>query len=225
MVKHDRHLESGAVGHKPEERRDDVKLRRRGNRPMRADARRNVARLLQTAAAVFLAEGLDVPLQRIAETAGIGIGTVYRHFPHRSALIEAVFGPEVDACADAASVLTAKHEPSEALALWVERYVDFLTSKRGLATVLRSKEAAFATMPADFGKRLRPALQTLLEGAIAAGDVCPGIEPNDLLRAITLLCTPARDDPSYARRMTALLLDGLQLRAGSRKGKRNCDGD
>ena len=224
-IKRDRLFESGAVGHEPEESRDDLVLRRRGSRPMRADARRSVARLLQTAEAVFLAEGIDVPLQRIAEGAGVGIGTVYRHFPHRTALIEAVFGPEVDACADAASALVAEHEPSEALALWAERYVDLLTSKRGLATALHTEESAFEAMSANFRKRLRPALQTLLEGAVAAGDVSSDIEPNDLLRAIALFCTPTRDDPSYARRMTALVLDGLRLRAESRKAKRNCDDD
>src|SRR5579871_4585158 len=92
------------------------------NRPIRADARRNLDALLRAAMAVFATSGVDAPVREIAEKAGVGVGTVYRHFPQRSDLIVAVFRHQVDACADAAPVLAAEHEPGEALARWMQRY-------------------------------------------------------------------------------------------------------
>src|SRR5262249_32298351 len=152
--------------------------------------------------------------REIAEKAGVGIGTVYRHFPQRSDLIVAVFRHEVDACADAAAVLATEHEPGEALARWVQRYLDFIAAKRGLAGALHSGDPAYDTLPAYFEKRLRPALQTLLDAAVAAGAVRAGVEPYDLLRAVASLCTPVRDgDTEHARRMVALLVDGLRYGA------------
>src|ERR1700756_4982660 len=100
-------------------------------RHLRADAQRNLDALLQSALAVFAASGVDAPVRQIAETAGVGVGTVYRHFPQRSDLIVAVFRREVDACADAASVLAAEHEPGEALARWVQRSIAFISAKSG----------------------------------------------------------------------------------------------
>ena len=129
---------------------------------MRADAQRNIDTLLQTAMAVFATSGVDAPVREIAEKAGVGVGTVYRHFPQRSDLIAAVFRREIDACADAAPVLAAEHEPGEALARWMQRYVDFIAAKRGLATALHSGDPAYDTLPAYFKKRLEPALRTLL---------------------------------------------------------------
>jgi AcrR family transcriptional regulator len=162
--------------------------------------------------AVFATSEVDAPVREIAEKAGVGIGTVYRHFPQRSDLIVAVFRHEVDACAAAASVLATEHEPGEGLARWMLRYVDFIAAKRGLAAALHSGNPAFDALPAYFQKRLRPALRTLLEAAAAAGEVRAGAEPDDLLRAVASLCTPARDvGPAHARRMVALLVDGLRL--------------
>jgi AcrR family transcriptional regulator len=194
--------------------RDDAGREAPKSRPLRADAQRNIDTLLQTAMAVFATSGVDAPVREIAEKAGVGVGTVYRHFPERSDLIGAVFRHEVDACADAASVLATEHEPGEALARWMQRYVDFIAAKRGLAAALHSGNPAFDTLPAYFEKRLRPALQTLLEAAAAAGEVRADVEPYDLLRAVALLCTPAQDrDPSHARGMVALLVDGLRYGA------------
>ena len=123
----------------------------------RADAQRNIDALLQAAMAVFADFGVDAPVREIAEKAGVGIGTIYRHFPQRSDLIVAVFRREVDACADAAALLAAEHEPGEALARWMQRYVDFITAKRGLAAALHSSDPAYNALPAYFQKRLRPA--------------------------------------------------------------------
>src|SRR3984957_8867121 len=92
-------------------------------RLVRADARRNTDALLEAALAVFAASGVDAPVREIAVRAGVGVGTLYRHFPDRSDFIAAVFRREIDACADAAPLLAAEHEPGEALARWIQRYV------------------------------------------------------------------------------------------------------
>ena len=159
------------VSGKKEGQGDGSTPRGRTDRRVRADAQRNIEALLEAAKAVFFASGVDAPVREIAEKAGVGIGTIYRHFPQRSDLIVAVFRREVDACADAAAVLAAKHEPGEALARWMQRYVDFISAKRGLAAALHSGDPAYNTLPAYFQERLRPALQTLLEAAAAAGKV------------------------------------------------------
>ena len=165
--------------------------------------------------AVFATSGVDAPVREIAEQAGVGIGTIYRHFPQRSDLIVAVFRREVDACADAATVLAAEYEPGEALARWMQRYVDFIAAKRGLAAALHSGNPAYETLPTYFQRRLRPALKTLLKAAAGAGEVRAGVEPNDLLRAVASLCdAPAHDgNPAHPRRMVALLVDGLRYGA------------
>ena len=202
------------MNNKTEEQGDGLEPRGRADRRLRADAQRNIEALLRSAMTVFATSGVDAPVREIAEKAGVGIGTVYRHFPQRSDLIVGVFRHEVDACADAASVLATEHEPGEALARWMQRYVDFIAAKRGLAAALHSGDPAFDALPAYFKRRLRPALQTLLEAAAAAGKVRAGVDPDDLLRAVASLSTPAHDgDPTQARRMVALLVDGLRYGA------------
>ena len=190
----------------------------RPDRRVRADARRNLDALLQAATAVFAVAGVDAPVREIAEQAGVGIGTVYRHFPQRSDLIAAVFRREIDACADAARTLAAEHAPFEALTQWVQRYTAFVATKRGLAKVLHSGDPAFDSLPAYFDHQLRPALASLLDAAAAAGQVRPGVDANDLLVAVACLCTSAYGDGSdLAERMVALLLDGL--RHGARQAQ------
>ncbi len=184
-----------------------------GGRRVRADARRNLDALLQAAMAVFAASGVDAPVREIAERAGVGIGTVYRHFPQRSDLVVAVFRHEVDGCADAATALAAACEPGEALARWMQRYVDFIAAKRGLAAALHSGDPAFDVLPAYFEGRLCPALQSLLDAAVAAGQARGDVEPLDLLRAVASLSAPDADgSTARARRMVGLLIDGLRAR-------------
>lgn len=186
-----------------------VKLRR-----MRADAQRKMNSLLQSAMEVFAKSGVDAPVREIAERAGVGLGTVYRHFPQRSDLIVAVFQSRVDACADAASVLASKHEPGEALARWMQYYVDFIGTKRGLAAALHSGDPAYSALPAYFDKHLKPALERLLDAAVAARVIRPGVEAGDLLRAVATLCHgPHGKEPVYARKMVELLVDGLRYGA------------
>ena len=193
---------------------DDAEHAAPKSRPVRADAQRNTDALLEAALAVFATSGVDAPVREIAIKAGVGVGTVYRHFPQRADLVAAVFRHEVDACADAAPVLAAKHGPGEALARWMQRYAAFIATKRGLAAALHSGNPAFDTLPAYFEKRLRPALRTLLEAAVAAGEVRADVEPDELLSAVASLCMPAHNEkPAHARRMVALLVDGLRYGA------------
>jgi AcrR family transcriptional regulator len=187
----------------------------RASRPVRADAQRNFDALLEAAASVFAASGVDAPIREIAAKAGVGLGTLYRHFPQRSDLIVAIMRREIDVCADAAPVLSAKHKPGEALACWMQRYVDFVATKRGLAAALHSGDPAYQALPAYFEQRLKPALRSLLDDAIATGEIRAEVEPDDLLRAVPSLCMSAegKEGLARARRMVALLVDGLRYGA------------
>jgi AcrR family transcriptional regulator len=196
---------------------DDAERGAAKSRPVRADAQRNIDSLLEAALAVFATSGVDAPVREIAVKAGVGLGTLYRHFPQRSDLIAAVFRRQIDACANAAPALAKKHGPGEALARWMQRYADFIATKRGLATALHSGDPAYNTLPTYFDKQLRPALGALLDAAAKAGEVRTDIEPDDLLRAVGNLCMSASDDrKDYARRMVALLVDGLRYTADHR---------
>jgi AcrR family transcriptional regulator len=198
---------------KPEDKGTGLKPQGSMDRHVRADAQRNNDALLEAALAVFATSGVDAPVREIAEKAGVGIGTVYRHFPQRADLVAAVFRHEIDACADAASVLATEHAPGEALALWMQRYADFIATKHGLAAALHSGDPAYSTLPSYFDTRLRPALQTLLDAAVNAGEVRSDIASDDLLSAVRSLCMSAHDDRNYTRRMIALLVDGLRYSA------------
>jgi AcrR family transcriptional regulator len=183
-------------------------------RRLRADARRNVDSLLEAAKAVFAASGVDAPAKEIADLAGVGVGTLYRHFPKRSDLVKAVFQHEVDACADAAPALTAAYGPGAALAKWLYRYTEFLAIKPGLAAALHSGDPAFDALPDYFMGRLGPTLGSLLDAAAAAGEIRADVSAKDLLYAVANLCLPVADEgPAYSRRMVALLIDGLRYDA------------
>jgi AcrR family transcriptional regulator len=182
--------------------------------PRRADAQRNMELLLKAALVVFAKSGVDAPVRDIAEKAGVGVGTVYRHFPQRSDLIAAVFRQEVDACANAAAELAAQYPPTEALARWMQRFADFVAAKRGLAAALRAGDPAYQPLRAYYDEKLRPALAALLKSAVTAGEICDGVAPGDLLSAAVSLCRPAYDvAPDHTRRMVALLIDGLRYGA------------
>jgi len=184
-------------------------------RPKRADARRKMDSVLKAAAKVFAESGVDAPVRDIAERAGVGLGTIYRHFPQRSDLIVAVFQSNVDACADAAATLAKEHPPVTALSLWLERYMDFIRTKLGLCKALHSGDAAYKALPEYFNRRLRPALTTLLDAASETKTVRPGTDPDDLLVAVANLCSAGYGrDQQHARRMVSLLLDGLRYGAG-----------
>ena len=192
------------------DRNQDPKPRR-----ARADAQRSTEALLEAAMAVFASSGVDAPVREIADRAGVGVGTLYRSFPRRSDLIVAVFRHQVDACADAATALSARHRPGEALGRWLQRYAEFIATKRGLATALHSGDPAYNVLPDYFQERLQPALSALLKSATRAGEVRTAIGADDLLRAVGSLCMSAPDrGPAHARRMVALIVDGLRYGAG-----------
>lgn len=180
-------------------------------RRRRVDAQRNTGALLEAAKTAFATSGVDVPAKEIAALAGVGVGTLYRHFPRRSDLIVAVLQREIDACADAGPALSATHEPMAALAQWLHRYTEFVATKQGLATALHSGDPAFDALPGYFWERLGPVLTDLLDTASSAGEIRADINAKDLLTAVALLCHPAPDTgPAYSQRMVGLLVDGLR---------------
>ena len=178
----------------------------------RADARRNEQSLLAAAAAVFVTSGVDAPVRDIAARAGVGMGTIYRHFPTRADLIIAVYRHQVEACADAGPALLAScGSPHAALLKWTDLFVDFLVTKHGLAAALQSDAAAFETLHAYFLDRLVPVCARLLDAATAAGEVRPDVDAYELMRGVGSLCIGADHDPRYdARRMVGLLIAGLR---------------
>ena len=184
-----------------------------GEKRVRADAQRNLDALLQAAKTVFVTSGVDAPVREIAEKAGVGVGTLYRHFPQRADLIAAVFRREIDACADAAPLLAAENPPFEALGLWLQRYAIFVAAKRGLAPALHSGNPVFLTLRDYFEGRVRPALKTLLEAAIASGTARDDIDADDLLTAVSSLgMSGYTDKPEQVQRLVALVVDGLRRR-------------
>lgn len=187
---------------------------------LRPDAQRSLDALLEAAKTVFAASGVDAPVREIAVMAGLGIGTVYRHFPQRSDLIAAVFRREIDACADAAVALTEQNSPFDALAQWMQRFSAFFTTKRGLAAALHSGAPAYEGLPGHFDHRLRPALHSLLTAAISAGQIRTDIAADELLGAVAGLSMSASAEPGQARRMVALLADGLRHSGAGRPASR-----
>ncbi|MFG2004032.1 TetR/AcrR family transcriptional regulator [Spirillospora sp. NPDC048911] len=179
----------------------------------RADARRNEKTLLDAAAAAFVSSGVDVPVRDIAAAAGVGVGTIYRHFPTRADLIVAVYRHQVEACAEAGPALLAESSsPHAALASWINLFVDFLVTKHGLAEALQSDEAGFEALHAYFLDRLVPACAQLLDAAAKAGEIVPDLDAYELMRGVGNLCIGANNDPRYdARRLVALVIAGLRL--------------
>jgi AcrR family transcriptional regulator len=185
-------------------------------RQLRVDAQRNIDSLLEAAKSLFVSSGVDVPMKEIADRAGVGVGTLYRHFPLRSDLISAVFTREIDACAAEAPLLAASHPPDVALELWLQRYTEFVATKHGLAAALHSGDPAYSPLRIYFEGLVGPALRTLLDCAVAAGTVHDGEDPLELLGAVANLCIPApgSTDTSRAYRMVALMMKGLRYDAG-----------
>jgi AcrR family transcriptional regulator len=187
---------------------DDTTTRQRRQR---VDAQRNTDALIEAAKTAFATSGVDVPAREIAALAGVGVGTLYRHFPRRSDLVVAVLRREIDACADAGPALSAAHEPVEALAQWLHRYTAFVATKRGLATALHSGDPAFDALPGYFFERLGPVLSGLLDATTSAGETRAEVSAKDLLTAVALLCHPAPGtDRDYSQRMVGLLIAGLR---------------
>ncbi|WP_443065107.1 TetR/AcrR family transcriptional regulator [Streptomyces sp. NBC_00576] len=183
-------------------------------RSRRADAQRNQQTLLTAAAAVFVTSGVDAPIREIAARAGVGMGTIYRHFPTRADLVVAVYRHQVEACAEAGPALLAgAGSPLTALVQWVDLFVDFLVTKHGLANAMQSDTSGFDALHAYFLDRLVPVCAQLLDAAVEAGEIrpgTPGTQAYELMRGIGNLCIGHDSDARYdPRRLVELLLKGL----------------
>jgi AcrR family transcriptional regulator len=177
----------------------------------RADARRNEQTLLDAAAAVFVSSGVDAPVREIAATAGVGMGTIYRHFPTRADLVVAVYRHQVEACAEAGPALLEQNaSPYAALGLWGDLFVDFLVTKHGLAAAMQGDQAGFDALHAYFVERLVPVCAQLLDAAAEAHEIATDVTAYELMRGIGNLCIFADRDPRYdARRLVHTLIAGL----------------
>jgi AcrR family transcriptional regulator len=179
-------------------------------RPRRADAQRNVQALLAAAKTVFATSGVDAPAKEITDLAGVGVGTLYRHFPRRSDLVVAVLEREIDGCAVAAVELAASHEPWPALLAWVERLTALVATKRGLAAALHSGDPAFAELPGYFMGALEPAADGLLLAARGSADVRAEVTAREIMLTVALLCQPvAGEKLAFHERMVRIFMQGL----------------
>jgi AcrR family transcriptional regulator len=179
-------------------------------RRQRSDARRNVVALVQAARTVFAASGVDAPAKEITDRAGVGVGTLYRHFPRRSDLIVAVLQHEIDACIEAAEALGSRLGPRDALMEWTERYTDFVGTKRGLAAALHSGDPAYDDLPQHLMDQLEPALGTLLARAVDSGYARGDVTAREVLTTIALICQQVPGEPpTFNQRMTRVFMDGL----------------
>jgi len=184
-------------------------------KPLRADARRNRDRLVEVAAQAFATDGVDASLEDIARRAGVGIGTLYRHFPTREHLVEVVYRREVEGLCQAADELAHQHPADVALELWMQRFVDYIGTKRGLATSLRLLLTTNSTLFSDTSGRVSGAMRRLIEAAAAAGKIRADVDASDVMHALGGIYsapnTPDWRDRSV--RLVKLLMDGLRFGA------------
>ena len=191
----------------------DDQANKAARRP-RADALRNRERVLEAAKAVFSAGGPDASLEAVARTAGVGIGTLYRHFPTREALFEAVYRREVQQLVDLAEQLKAMSSPAEALRQWMHSNVEFVATKKGMSAALALAAHGSPELFAFTFERLTQAVGGLLRRAVEAGEIRSDISDEDLLRALVGLCY-THDKPGWqvkVRRLVDVFVDGLRRR-------------
>jgi AcrR family transcriptional regulator len=185
-----------------------------GERTLRADARRNRERLLEVAVRAFSQDGPDVTLDSIAKEAGVGIGTLYRHFPTREALIEAAYRNELARLCDAVPELLQAMPPDQATRTWMDRYIDYMATKRGMAEALRVVIASGGTPYAQSRDRLITAVTTLLDAGAAADTFRSDVEAVDVFASLAGVALtagePAQRD--QAARLLNLLMDALRYR-------------
>ncbi|MEU8385895.1 TetR/AcrR family transcriptional regulator [Streptosporangium sp. NPDC048865] len=188
-----------------------------GPRPLRADARRNRERLLEVAVRAFSHDGPDVTLDAIAKAAGVGIGTLYRHFPTREALIEEAYRSELNRLCDAVPGLLETLPPDQATRTWMDHFVDYMTTKRGMADALRVVIASGGNPYAQSRDRLIEAITTLLRAGAAAGTVRSDVDPVDVIMSMggVSLAAGEPEQRDQASRLLDLLMDGLRYRAAA----------
>jgi AcrR family transcriptional regulator len=181
----------------------------------RADALRNRERVLEAAKAVFSAGGPDASLEAVAKRAGVGIGTLYRHFPTREALFEAVYRREVQQLSELAEQLKSEPQPVDALRRWLRSNVELVATKKGMLAALALTVHGSSELYAHTFDRLTKAVGALLARAVAAGEIRADISPEDLLRALIGMCY-IHDQPGWQNSVLRLLdvfIDGLRVQA------------
>jgi AcrR family transcriptional regulator len=186
-------------------------------RKPRADGQRNRERLVDSAKTAFADLGADVSLEEIARRAGVGIGTLYRHFPTRDAVVEAVYRREVQQLGDAARRLVDQLPAGEALHEWMRLFVDYIATKKVIAAALGAIVGGAGELYAFSGARITGAMALLVEHAVAAGDIRSDADPNDLLRALVGF-TYGAASPGWrdsALRLIDILMDGLRPMRGA----------
>jgi AcrR family transcriptional regulator len=184
----------------------------------RADAVRNHERVLAAAKAVFSAGGPDASLEAVARHAGVGIGTLYRHFPTREALFEAVYRREVEQLAELAEELKTEASAVEALRHWLRAIVEFVATKKGMSAALALAVNSTSALTVYSFERLTKAVGALLDRAVTAGEIRADIGPEDLLRALVGMCY-LHDQPGWQAsvlRLLDVLVDGLSVQSGTR---------
>ena len=182
------------------------------DRPLRADAQRNRDKLLAAATEAFAAEGEDAALETVAARAGVGIGTLYRHFPNRDALVVAAYQHEVDALCAAAAELLAAQPADEALRAWTKRFADYVSTKRRMGNALRSAAASDSPLFAQTREQILGALRQLLDAGGVSGTLRSDVDCKDVMRVINgIWYLP--DGPQWREdvgRMLELVIDGLR---------------
>ncbi len=195
---------------------------RTGQRPLRADAARNRQRLIDAARDAFASGNETVTLEDIARAAGVGIGTLYRNFRTREALVEAVYRSELDAVARAADVLLANHPGFDALRLWMDCYATFVATKRGMHEVLRGAWASGRLRVSETRARITATIARILAAGAADGTLRDDVEPDDVTATLVgvFLATTGAADRAQLQRVLDLLMDALRprTRPGSRSG-------
>ena len=189
-----------------------------GRKP-RADAARNRERVLEAAKAVFSIGGQDASLEAVAKRAGVGIGTLYRHFPTREALFEAVYRREVEQLSELAEQLKNEASPIEALRRWLRSNVAFVATKKGMAAALALAAHGMSELHAYSSDRLGKAIGALLDRAAAAGEIRADIEPADVLRALVGMCY-MNDQPGWqasVNRLLDIFVDGLRAQPAAKR--------
>ncbi len=192
-----------------------AKAKNKPVRKARADAERNRLRLLETAKSAFAEKGPAASLEEIARTTGVGIGTLYRHFPTRDALIEAVYRNESEQLALAAIRLAQKHPPVAALREWLLVFVNYLDAKHGMAEVFNSLAGGTSALYAESGVRMKETIAKLLADAAADGEIRWNTDPLDLLRALAGVMgkSPGAESKRAARHLIDILIAGMRTRA------------
>ena len=186
-------------------------------RAQRCDAVRNRERLVEVAADAFAAKGAECSLEEIARCACVGIGTLYRHFPTRDALVEAVYRRNVDELIEGAEELSATKPADEALAEFLLRFVEYVASKKGLATYLKAMVSADSDLFTQSKQRVHGTIGRLIAAAADAGTIRQGVDPEDVIHTLGGFCmmNDVNADPEQGKRVARLIMDGLRYGAVS----------